>query len=427
MAKLIIRGRKALTGTIEVRGMKNAATKLIAATLLTDEECVLRNVPRVRDVLRMVELIGSLGAEIHWDDPHVLRIRCATVSAGTLDRAAVKSMRSSISLLGPMLARFRDITLPEPGGDNIGKRPLDANFFALTSLGATVEAVGDSYHLTAPSIKASTIILPEFSVGATENALMAAARTPERTVIKLAAVEPSVQELMKFLRAMGTAVEEVATHTLAITGREKLHGAEHTIAPDNLEVGTFAVAAAGTGGELEIGPILPFHIESTLQKLKAIGIPIEIVVGVSELGVLRVKKAATLKAFKLQTMPFPGFPTDLQAPFGVLATQCHGTSLIHDPLFEGRMGYVSELVKMGADAVICDPHRVLVTGPTPLHGREMPSLDIRSGATLVLAGLVADGETIINDAEILDRGYEDLAGRLAALGADIRRVDSSIS
>lgn len=398
--------------------MKNAATKLIAATLLTEEECVLHNVPRVLDVLRMVELVGSLGAEIKWDDPHTLRIRCAQVTPRTLDRAAVKSMRSSIALLGPMLARFHDITLPEPGGDNIGRRPLDTNFFALEALGAKIERTNDSYHLSAPSIKAATIILPEFSVGATENALLAAALTPERTVIKLAAVEPSVQELMIFLRAMGAEVNEVATHTIAITGAKKLRGAEHTIASDNLEIGTFAVAAAATRGELEIGPIVPLHIESTIEKLKSIGIIVQVTS-----NKLQVTSAGKLKSFKLQTMPWPGFPTDLQAPFGVLATQCAGTSLIHDPLFEGRLGYINELVKMGADAVICDPHRVLITGPAPLVGREVPSLDIRSGATMVLAGLVASGETIINNAEILDRGYEDLAGRLAACGAIIERVD----
>ncbi|MBI4133516.1 UDP-N-acetylglucosamine 1-carboxyvinyltransferase [Candidatus Uhrbacteria bacterium] len=418
MAKLVIRGGRSLHGKIGVQGMKNAATKLIAASLLTREECLLRNVPLVRDVVRMVELVGSLGATVRWDDPHTLRIRCQDVSQTSLDRGAVKSMRSSIALLGPMLARFHDITLPEPGGDNIGKRPLDTNFFALRALGATIQGTGDSYHLAAPRIKAATIILPEFSVGTTENALMAAALTPERTVIKLAAVEPSVQELMKFLRAMGAVVEEIATHTLAITGARELRGVEHTIAPDNLEVGTFAVAAAATESTLEIAPIEPLHIESTLEKLRAIGVSC-----IVRADTLFVKPEGALRAFRVQTMPFPGFPTDLQAPLGVLATQCHGTSLIHDPLFEGRMGYVSELVKMGADAVICDPHRVLVTGRTPLTGREVPSLDIRSGATLVLAGLVAHGTTVINDAEVLDRGYEDLAGRLKGLGADITRVD----
>lgn len=398
--------------------MKNAATKLIAASLLTSEECVLRNMPRVRDALRMVELLGSLGAKINWDDEHTLRIKCDTVSQKTLDRAAVKSMRSSIALLGPMLARFHDITLPEPGGDNIGRRPLDSNWSALHALGAGIEARGDEYHLSVEKIKGATIILPEFSVGATENALMAAALTPERTIIKMAAVEPSVRELSSFLCAMGAEVEEIGTHVLAITGKSELSGVEHTIAPDNLEVGTFAVAAAASRGDLEIAPVVPFHIESTIEKFKQIGVECEM-----RESSLRVRGGGKLKAFKLQTMPFPGFPTDLQAPFGVLATQCEGTSLIHDPLFEGRMGYVNELVKMGADAVICDPHRVLITGPSQLTGREMPSLDIRSGATLVLAGLIAGGETIIHDAEILDRGYEDLAPRLASLGADIVRVD----
>ncbi|MBI4280674.1 UDP-N-acetylglucosamine 1-carboxyvinyltransferase [Candidatus Uhrbacteria bacterium] len=416
MAKLIIRGGRPLGGTIPIRGMKNAATKLIAATLLTEEPCRLRNVPRVRDVLRMIELVRSLGAEIQWEDDHTLRVWCATVSLQQLDRDIVRSMRSSIALMGPLLARLRDVTLPEPGGDNIGKRSLDSNLFALQALGVTIEQTHDSYRLFAPVLRPATVILPEFSVGATENALMAAALTPERTVIKLAAVEPSVQELMKFLRGMGAQVEEIGTHTLAITGRTKLAGTEHLIAPDNLEVGTFAVAAAVTGGRLRLEPVVPFHIESTVEKLKAIGVPLTM-----DEQSLIILPGGERRAFKLQTMPFPGFPTDLQAPFSVLASQCQGTSLIHDPLFEGRMGHVVELVKMGAEAVICDPHRVLITGPTPLFGREVPSLDIRAGATLVLAALIAKGETVIHNAEVLDRGYEDLEGRLAAVGAEVMR------
>jgi len=418
MARLIIHGGKPLHGKIEVRGAKNAAGKLIAATLLTSEECVLRNVPRVRDVVRMLDVVRELGADVAWQDDHTVSICAKNVSPGALDRAAVKSMRSSTALLGPMLARFGDITLPEPGGDNIGRRSLDTTWFALRALGATIEQKGNEFHVRAPHILGATIILPEFSVGATENALMAAALTPEETVIKLAALEPSVQELMSFLRAMGADVTEIATHAIRIVGAPKLHGVQYTIAPDNLEVGTFAVAAAATRGTLDIFPVVPLHIESVIEKLKSIGVVCDL-----RENHLHIRTNGSLKSFKLQTMPWPGFPTDLQAPFGVLATQCVGTSLIHDPLFEGRMGYVNELVKMGADAVICDPHRVLITGPTQLTGREMPSLDIRAGATLVLAGLVASGETIIHDAEILDRGYEDLAGRLATLGADIVRIE----
>lgn len=418
MAKFVIQGGTSLQGDVSVQGMKNAVLKLIAATLLTKEECVLRNVPRLLDVERMVELVASLGAETHWDDEHALRIRCLEISSRELDRATVKSCRASIVLFGSLLARLHDVTLPEPGGDNIGRRPLDSNMFALQALGATVEKQNGRYHLSSAGLHGSTIILPEFSVGATENALMAAALTPEETIIKMAALEPSVQELMTFLNTMGAEVREVATHTISIKGKKELGGADHTVAPDNLVAGTFAVAAAATRGEVRIAPVVPFHLEATVEKLKAIGVPVE-------LGedFLRVMPAKEMRAFKIQTMPFPGFPTDLQAPFGVLATQCTGTSLIHDPLFEDRMGHMKEMIKMGANATICDPHRVLVTGPTPLYGREMPSLDIRAGATLVLAGLVAEGETVIHQVEILDRGYERFAERLAALGADIRRVE----
>src|SRR3989338_755680 len=215
---------------------------------------------------------------------------------------------------------------------------------------------------------------------------------------------------------MGASIEGYGTHTLTIRGVETLHGAEHTVIPDQSEVGTFAVAAAVTGGDIVIDEVIPEHLELVTLKLREIGVSVD----VSERS-LRVSSHFPLKSFRLQTFPYPGFPTDLQAPFGVLATQCSGTSLIHDPMYEARLGYIHELVKMGANAVICDPHRVLITGPTPLHGQEVTSLDIRAGATLLIAGLIADGETIIHDAEILDRGYEKFEERLSALGADITR------
>ncbi|MDP3985668.1 MAG: UDP-N-acetylglucosamine 1-carboxyvinyltransferase, partial [bacterium] len=294
MSKLLIRGGQALSGTVPIMGMKNSATKLIAATVLTDEPCILRNVPHVRDVVRMVELVSSLGAKVRWEDPHTLHIQCANISLATLDRQAVKSMRSSLALLGPMLARFRDITLPEPGGDNIGRRPIDSSTWALQKLGAKITREDDIFHVWADALEPATIILPEFSVGATENALMAAALTPGETIIKLAAVEPSVQDLMAFLRAMGADVREVATHTIAIRGKKKLHGVEFVISPDNLEIGTFAIAAAATGGSLELLPVVPFHIESMVEKLKSAGVAVSL-----GSDCLRIEKGSGLRSFKL--------------------------------------------------------------------------------------------------------------------------------
>ena len=390
---------------------------ILAATLLTDEPCMVRNVPRIKDVERLLELLQSIGVTHEWVGEHDLRVVARDAHVQTLDRKTFASLRGSILLWGSLLTRFRDVIIPEAGGDIIGNRPIDAHLSALQQLGATILQQNGSYHFSAPNgLTGALVILPEFSVTATEIALMAAVRAKGRTTIKIAAAEPHVQDLVAFLQKMGANIAGAGTHTLTIDGVSELRGADHAVIPDQLEVGTFAVAAAVTGGDVLITNIVADHVDLVRLKLHQIGVKTELTD-----HALRVTASYPLRAFRLQTFPYPGFPTDLQAPFGVLATQCSGTSLIHDPMYEGRLGYVHELVKMGANAVICDPHRVLVTGPTPLHGQEVKSLDIRAGATLLIAGFVADGETIIHDAEILDRGYEKFEERLAALGADIRR------
>lgn len=398
--------------------MKNAATPILAATLLTDEPCTLHNVPRIRDVDRMLDILRSLGVKVARNDDGSVQIEAGDADLKGLDRKAMRTMRSSILLLGPLLARFKEADLPEPGGCIIGNRPVDTHLVGLTALGAEVEVGDTEYRFKTDALKGARIVLPEFSVTATENLMMAAVLAEGKTTILTAAAEPHVKDLGDFLNKMGAQVSGHGTHTVVIDGVKKLKGTEHTVIPDQIEAGTFMVAAALTGGDLRIEGIEPGHLDIVFQKLSSIGVKVE----AGEDWVEVVAKA-TPNAFKLQSMPYPGFPTDLMAPFGVLATQCRGTSLVHEPLYEGRFGFVNELIKMGANAVICDPHRVLITGPTPLYGREIRSLDLRAGATLVLAGMIAEGETIIHDAEIIDRGYEDVDGRLRALGADITRED----
>ncbi|MBU0625844.1 UDP-N-acetylglucosamine 1-carboxyvinyltransferase, partial [Patescibacteria group bacterium] len=294
----------------------------------------------------------------------------------------------------------------------------DTHLHALKQLGATIEDCGDgAIRLTATNLSGATIILPEFSVTATENALMAAVTAQGTTIIKLAAAEPHVENLCQFLNAAGARISGLGTHTLAIEGVEKLHGTRHRIIPDQIEAGTLAVLGALTKGTLNIRGVVPEHLDIILLTLKRAGVNFEL-----KGDTLVVTSTGQLHAFKLQTMPYPGFPTDLQSPFGVLATKCSGTSLIHDPMYEGRLGYINELIKMGANATICDPHRVVITGPTPLYGREIRGLDLRAGATLVIAGLVSTGETILHNAEVIDRGYERFDERLRAIGADIQRV-----
>lgn len=418
MSKFVIEGGYPLSGTIKVAGMKNAATPIIAATLLTKEECIIDNLPRISDVLKMLEIIESLGGKVRWQGEHQVVISTSDIEPSSIDEKAVACMRSSILLLGPLLARFRNVKLPEPGGCIIGNRPIDTHLYALGKLGADISRENGHYNLKADNLRGNTIILPEFSVTATENTLMAASLVPGRTIIKLAAAEPHVQDLIKFLNNMGAKISGSGTHTLVIDGVKSLHGASHSVIPDQIEAGTFAVAAAVTRGEVTIENIIPEHLEIILLSLDKAGVKYE-------LGEnwLKIKPAASLQAFRLQTFPYPGFPTDLQAPFGVLATQCTGTSLIQDPMYEGRLGYVQELIKMGANAIVADPHRVIITGPTPLYGQEIKSFDLRAGATLIIAGLIAEGETVINEAEIVDRGYERIEERLSNLGARIKRVE----
>jgi UDP-N-acetylglucosamine 1-carboxyvinyltransferase len=415
-ARLLIRGGRPLEGDIRVGGMKNAATPIIAATLLVRGECVLRNVPRLSDVERMLDILRSLGAKVEWTGEHELTIDTTDADVGSLDAKAVKSMRSSILLMGPLLARFHEVEIPEPGGCNLGNRPIDDHLNVLQALGAACERSGTNMRLTTAGLKGS-VAVPVFSVTATENAIMAAVLAEGRTHIKVAATEPHVQDLCRFLVTAGARIQGIGTHDLLIDGVSSLHAATHTVIPDQIETATFAVIGALTKGTLRIVGVEPEHLDMILLVMGRAGVRYTL-----DGNVLTMLKPASLSAFKLQTMPYPGFPTDAQAPFGLLATQCVGTTLIQDPLFDGRFGYVGELQKMGANATVCDPHRVLISGPTPLYGTEIRSLDLRAGATLIVAGLVAQGETVIHGAEIVDRGYEALDRRLAAVGADIERT-----
>lgn len=427
MSRLIIQGGRKLSGEVQIAGMKNAATPLLAACLLTRAQCVLENVPHISDVDKMLEIMRSVGARVERTSDHTVTVEASEVDPTRLNRNAVCALRSAVLLTGPLIVRAGVLDLPEPGGCIIGNRPLDTHLHVFEMMGVAVGRE-DGVYAFRGAPRAATIVLPEFSVTATENALMAAVTTRGVTTIKLAAAEPHVQDLCAFLTKMGARIAGVGTHTLTIEGVGELHGASHTVIPDQVEIGTLAVLAGATRSDLTLRPVVPEHIESVLTALDRAGVRYEIrkskVESRNELmGELHILSSPQLRAFKVQAMPYPGFPTDLQAPFAVLATQCKGTSLIHDPLFEGRMGYVHELIKMGANAIVADPHRVIISGPTPLYGQEIKSLDLRAGATLVIAGLVAEGETVIQDAEVIDRGYEYLDTRLKALGANIARVD----
>lgn len=415
-----IKGGERLQGSVSVLGAKNAVAPLIPATLLIKGDVHFTNVPRLTDLEHLLEILRGMGAEAEWVGEHELRLNTRTLDPTKLDPKQMKRMRFSILLLGPMLARFRRIMVPEPGGCNIGNRPIDAHLFALSALGAVIERDEQgTMYMEAQTLKGNYVILPEFSVTATENIIMAAVMAHGKTSVRMAAAEPHVQDLCRFLVACGAKIKGIGTHELEITGVKQLKAPKKPwrVVSDMLEVGTFAVAAALTKGELTIKGIIPEHLDAIRNALGRAGVRYEL-----EKTALKILRTPRYEAFKLQTMIYPGFPTDLQALFGLLATQAQGTSFIHDPLFEARMGYVNELIKMGANAVIADPHRVFITGPTPLRGTEIRSLDLRAGATMVLAGLIAEGETIIHDAEMVYRGYERLDERLIALGANIECI-----
>jgi len=429
MSKFIITGPKTLTGEFKVNGSKNAATPIIAACLLVKHPCVLDNVPRVSDVYKMLDLLMSLGAQIQWTGDHQVTINTEPTTLQNLNDQLIKTMRSSVLLIGPLLSRFGGVELPEPGGCFLGNRPLDTHLAILQQFGANINSQKDeqgktNLKITLDKLNGAAITLPEFSVTATENAIMLAVLADGNTTIKLAAQEPHVQDLIKFLNSTGAQIKIEPNNQITVNGVQKLNGTTHKIIPDMLEAGTMAVAGTLLGDELTICDLDVNHLDIVLLKLKEIGADITVGQTGECTWSLKIKRSHNLKPFKVQALPYPGFPTDLQEPFSLLATQCQGASLIHDPLFEDRMRHIPELVRMGASALVCDPHRSIITGPTPLSSYELKSPNIRGGGMFVIAGLVADGETMINDVEnTIDRGYERLEVRLNELGAGIKRIE----
>lgn len=416
--KFVINGGKKLSGTIHVAGAKNAILPIIAATLLTDEPCVIDNVPRILDVETMIKILESIGSEVSWTKTNQLTICNRHVVQKALDQKLVKNLRASILFLGPLLARFNQVEFSEPGGCIIGSRPLDAHFQGLTELGVKVSRTQDHYKLKHAGLLGGHIILLEASVTATENILMAASRAKGETVIINAAAEPHVQDLAHFLAKMGVEISGIGTSTLRIQGVSRLKGTYHEIIPDTIEAGTFIILALATKSHVTVAGVEPRHLDVVLEKLRTMGAQVDI-----GKDFVKIKSKGILKSAKIDTRCYPGIPTDLQSLFGILATQTQGTSLIHETLFEGRLGYIQELLRMGASAVICDPHRALIEGPTPLYGQDIHSTDLRAGISLVIAGLIASGQTTIHDAHIIDRGYAQIEERLRGIGADIVRVE----
>jgi len=423
----IIRGGNAISGSLRPGGNKNAALPMLAAALLTAEPVRLRNVPGIRDVRVMVSLLEHLGVTISSFDDGRYEIDAAGLESKEPDAELSGEIRASFLLAGPLLARLGKATLPRPGGDRIGRRPLDTHIHAFRELGAKVEVLPDRYLLTAEGgLSGADLFLHEMSVMGTENAVMAAALARGTTIIRNAASEPHVQELCLMIAAMGAEVEGIGTNTLTVHGRSQLGPADLTIGPDPVEVGSFIGLAAVTGGELRISGAMPEqHHRMTKIAFGRLGITWradgdDIVVPAGQDLVIRDDLHGAIP--KIDDGPWPAFPPDLTSIAVVLATQARGTILIHEKMFESRLFWVDRLILMGARIVLCDPHRVVVVGPSPLRGQVLESPDIRAGMALVIAALCAEGESVIHNIHQVERGYEDLHRRLSELGADIERV-----
>lgn len=415
--KFVIAGKRKLEGRVEISGAKNDAGPVIAATLLAREPFVIDNLPLVEDIFCLLEILKGMGSDVQWLEKKKIRIENKNIDPEKLDFSLIGKTRVSVLLIGPMLARFKKLKFSSPGGDKIGLRPITAHLEAFEKLGAKIKEENGYYFFDGENLKGREIVLGEFSVTATENLMMLASGIEGRTIIKMAADEPHVQDLAKMLRDMGAKIEQRGSHTIEIDGQENLKGTFHEIIPDHVETGTFFTIGALTPGILEIKNIILDHLDVFLAKTEEIGVLFE-----KGNDFLRVEFSPNLKAVKIQALPWPGFPTDLLPIVVPLLTQAKGKSLIHDPLYENRLNFIHELRKMGADIEIVDPHRAFVFGKTPLSGIEISSWDIRAGASLTIAGLMARGKTIIGNISQIDRGYEKIDEKLRKLGADIKRI-----
>ena len=426
MEKFIIEGGTPLEGTITPAGNKNAALPALAACLLTREEVVLRNIPRIRDVEAMLELLRLLDVKAEWRDDNVVALQADELSHSDVDRDWAERIRASFLLAGPLLARRGRADMPPPGGDVIGRRRLDPHLDAFRALGAEVHEERKWFRLAAPDgLHACDFFMDEPSVMATENALMAAALTPGSTVIHNAASEPHVQDLARLLMAMGARIEGIGSNLMIVHGQEELGGADYSIGPDYIEVGSFIALAACTGGELRIRDTVPEDLRMTRLAFERLGCKIEFEgndVSCRPGQQLRIKSDAGDAISKIEDGPWPAFPADLTSIAVAMATQADGLILIHEKMFENRLYFVDKLVTMGARVIVCDPHRAVVSGPSRLHGERMESPDIRAGMAILIAALCAEGTSEIGNIRQIDRGYERIDERLRSLGARIERV-----
>lgn len=413
-----VRGGAVLRGAVRISGGKNAALASMCAALLTDGDVVLKNVPEISDADTLGELLDSLGAKVERRKDGAIALNGANVRTFEAPTELITENRASFQVMGPLLARHGHAASAPPGGDVIGQRPIDVHLAGFVALGATVERVGERYVASAPEdgLKGARIFMDYASVTGTQNVLMAAVLACGRSTLVNAATEPEVQDLCHLLNAMGAKVTGIGSQILEVEGVESLHGAEISVMPDRIEAGTFAIAAAITGGDITITDAPVGVMDAILHKLRAAGAGVE-----TTATTMRVSRPAELRSVSFQALPYPGLPTDLHAPMAAMLTQAAGVSIIHERVFDNRMLYVGELRKMGGE-IVSTGSSAIVSGPTPLHGAHVRALDVRAGAAVLLAALAAQGTTYIDEIAHLDRGYEHLEEKLRSLGVEIERT-----
>jgi UDP-N-acetylglucosamine 1-carboxyvinyltransferase len=415
--KFVIKGEKKLEGSIEVRGSKNAAFPIIMASLLTKEDCIIDNIPLIEDVQRIFDILTSMDVKVEWLSERKVKINAGNLDSSKIREDIVRRLRGSILLFGALLAREGKAELPQPGGCVIGARPISTHLDAFEKVGVKITPQHNKFLMEAGDKFASEIILNEFSVTGTCNIMLFAAASGSQLLIKCADQDYQVQELAKVLSAMGANIELLSGHTIKINGSKKLKGFETTLIPDPIEAGTFILLAAATKSKVLVKNVPFQYLEYPLKRMRDFGILWD-----KQGDDVLVMPSHNIRIEKVQALPYPGMPTDLLPLFGVLSTQLQGLTLLHDPLYEGRLKYLEELNKMGANIIFADPHRAIVSGPTPLYGVEISSPDLRGGASLIVGALVASGTTTINNIYQIDRGYEKIDERLRAIGADIERL-----
>jgi UDP-N-acetylglucosamine 1-carboxyvinyltransferase len=417
MQKILVQGGRPLSGDVRISGAKNAVLPILCAALLTDEVLMVRNVPRLHDVDTTLRLLGELGVRVDIDDAYDIRIDARSVHSHVAPYELVKTMRASVLVLGPLLARFGAAEVSLPGGCAIGSRPIDQHIKGMQALGADISVDHGFVKATAKRLRGARVVFDMVSVGATENVLMAATLAEGRTVLENAAMEPEIVDLAVCLQAMGARIEGAGTGRIVVEGVERLHGAEHSVVPDRIETGTFLVAAAMTGGHVTATHARPDTLDALVDKLKQAGATIDCTADSVTLDM----RGRRPKALNITTAPHPAFPTDMQAQFMAMNCIADGVGVITETIFENRFMHVQELLRLGADIRI-EGHTAIVRGVESLSGAPVMATDLRASASLILAGLVADGETLIDRIYHLDRGYENIEAKLSALGASIRRI-----